>query len=212
MLNLHEYERLSVNGRKIHSNRFNWKLAAAGIAHLNVLKCYTRTGGGLLGGMHNDTDDHYKRAMNQAPPQMLRQASVDSFDSDDFYSNRVQVDDVGEGRSAAGGYKPPPFSDFVIENLIQQDAGGVSSNGLLSGSDRESQKQLPAKKQGFSRIPGGTIPTELKMTLVRILERMELYRALSRKDQEKINSLLTQEGVDRLKVIDPVTGYDTTDT
>ena len=50
------------------------------------------------------------------------------------------------------------------------------------------------------------------MTLVRILERMELYRALSRKDQEKINSLFTQEGVDRLKVIDPVTGYDTTDT
>ena len=50
------------------------------------------------------------------------------------------------------------------------------------------------------------------MILVRILEQMKFYRALSMKEQEEINSVFTQEGVGRLKVIDPVTGYDTTDT
>ena len=50
------------------------------------------------------------------------------------------------------------------------------------------------------------------MILVRILEQMEFYRALPAKEKEKINSIFTQEGVDRLKVIDPVTGFDTTDT
>ena len=50
------------------------------------------------------------------------------------------------------------------------------------------------------------------MILVRILEQMKFYRALPMKEQEEINSVFTQEGVDRLKVIDPVTGCDTTDT
>ena len=68
-LNLDENERLSINGRKFHNDRCNRKLEDAGFAHLSVLECRTRTGGGLLGGMHNDTDDSYKRAaMNQAPP------------------------------------------------------------------------------------------------------------------------------------------------